>query len=104
MHHCCHTACVLLRSMAGALLPTVEQEPLADQYVGGLAGNRRFYNMANNGQIQPIIGTAPPLRLAEVPYLLASTTRTLLCVQNSSVVAGSQCDSYCFSSCQHLPC
>ena len=44
--------------MAGPLLPTPEQEPLADQYVGGLAGNRRFYNMANEGRIQPIIGNA----------------------------------------------
>ena len=46
------------RSMAGPLLPTPEQEPLADQYVGGLAGSPRFYNMANQGRIQPIIGEA----------------------------------------------
>ena len=57
-HYYCHASCVLLRSMAGPLLPTPEQEPLADQYVGGLAGNRRFYNMANEGRIQPIIGNA----------------------------------------------
>ena len=63
IHHSCHKPCVLVRSMAGPLLPTPEQEPLADQYVGGLAGNRRFYNMANEGRIQPIIGVASPLRL-----------------------------------------
>lgn len=46
--------------MAGPLLPTAEQDPLADQYVGGggLAGNPRFYDLANKGRIQPIIGVA----------------------------------------------
>lgn len=53
---------VLLRSMTGPLLPTPEQEPLADQYVGGLAGNRRFYSMANEGRITPLIGTGRNVR------------------------------------------